>query len=226
MDEINVGPKRDFRLPSLRWFVAAAAAGLIAATAIFIAASGGGRHPRPPGPSIVAAAPTPSPTAAPGTLLLSCDSANWGQLESNWRAQSLRAGPLWFVGARLSGYVHYSGSQGAWRTVSRHGKLSVGVMIVEVTDGSTVVMKPAAGLHGYFRFLNGFDGTVGNRLPDGDKGFTFSSCRRGDKGDNGLVTDFYLGFSIKAGHMAPVDVRTSSSTRPIRLIFTNPGHGT
>src|SRR5258707_15312662 len=123
LDEINIGPKKDFRLPSPRWIIVAAATGLVALTATLIAASGGSRHvPRPRGPSTVAAAPTPSPTAAPGTFLLTCDSATWGQLESNWRAQSVRAGPLWFVGARQSGYVHYSSSRGSRRTVARQGK--------------------------------------------------------------------------------------------------------
>ena len=89
MDEINIGPKRDFRLPSPRWFVVAATAGLIAAAATLIATTGGGRHV----PQI--------PTAAPGTVLLTCESANWGRLPPNWRALSLRAGPLWFVGDRL-----------------------------------------------------------------------------------------------------------------------------
>ncbi len=98
-------------------------------------------------------------------------------------------------------------------------------MIVEVTDGSTVVMQAAAGAQRYFRFLDGFD-PGGNPLPDGDTGFTFSSCRRGDEADNGLVTDFYLGFSIEAGRMAPVEVRTSSSARPIRPIFTGARRGT
>ncbi len=36
------------------------------------------------------------------------------------------------------------------------------------------------------------------------------------------VTDFYLGFSVEAGRGAPVDVQTSASSRPIRLIFTSP----
>src|SRR5258706_3394675 len=82
LDENNIGPKKDFRLPSPRWFVVATAAGLVAVTVTLIATSGGGRHvPRPRGPSTDAAAPAPSPAAAPGTVLLTCDSANSGQLE-------------------------------------------------------------------------------------------------------------------------------------------------
>jgi hypothetical protein len=182
--------------------------------------SGGGHHaPLRPGPSTVAAAPTPSPTGAPGTLLRTCDSANWGKLPSNWRATSFRAGPFWFVYDRPSGYVRYGSSQGVRRTVARHGRLSGGVMIVEVSDGSTVVMKPAAKARPYFRFVDGFNGPAGYKLPNGDTGFTLSACPRRDKGPNGQVTDFYLGFFIQRGRTAPVEVRTSASSRPIWLIF-------
>ena len=117
MDEINIGPKRDLRWPSRRCLAAAAAVGLIAAAVTLIVTRGGGRPaPRPPGAPAVAAAPSPSP-AAPGTLLLTCDSANWGQLPSDWRAHSLRAGPLWFVSSdRPPGYVRLGGPPGARRT--------------------------------------------------------------------------------------------------------------
>ena len=91
MDEISQGPKRDFRLPSGRWLVVVVvvAAGLIAVIAtLVLTGSGGRRAAGPPGGSTALAAP--SLTAAPGTVLLTCDSANWGQLASNWRAGSLR----------------------------------------------------------------------------------------------------------------------------------------
>jgi len=102
------------------------------------------------------------------------------------------------------------------------GELGGGTMIVEVTDGSTAVMEPAAAARPYFRFLDGFHPGGGNPLPGGDPGFTFSSCPRGQQGPNGQVTDFYLGFAIQAGRLAPVDVRTAASSRPIRLIFMSP----
>jgi hypothetical protein len=88
-------------------------------------------------------------------VLLTCDSANWGQLASNWRAGSLKAGPLWFVYGRQLGYVHDGGWHGAGRVMQRPGKLEGAVMIVEVTSGSTVVVKPAAEARSYFRFVDG-----------------------------------------------------------------------
>ncbi len=227
MDEISQGPKRDFRLPSGRWLVVVVvvvAAGLIAVIAtLVLTGSGGRRAAGPPGGSTALAAP--SPTAAPGTVLLTCDSANWGQLASNWRAGSLLAGPLWFVYGRQFGYVHYGGSQAGGRAIRRPGKLRLGVMIAEVTSGSTVVMKSAAEARSYFRFLDGFGPGVGYKLPAGDTGFTFISCPRGSAGPNGQVTDFYLGFSIAAGRAAPVEVWPSASARPIRVTFTCPGRG-
>lgn len=227
MDEISQGPKREFRLPSRRWLVAAAAVGLIAATTTLVLTSGGGgrRAAAPPIRSAVRSIPRPSPTAAPGTVLLSCASAAQGQLGPDWRAESLQAGPLWFVDGRQFGYVHSGDPLGAGRAFQRRGTLHLMVMVVEVKSGSVVVMKPAAAARPYFRFLNGFHPGGGNELPANDSGFTFISCPRGHVGPNGQVTDFYLGFSIQAGHAAVVDIWTSASGRPIRVTFTCPASG-
>ena len=161
-----------------------------------------------------------APAAAPGTLLVTCADANWGQLQSNWRANSFKAGPLWFVNGRQDGYVH----DGSFRPVAApyHG-VKRGVMIMEVADGSTVTMKPASGADPHFRFVDGFNGPAPNYLPAGDVGFTFSACPRGDAGPNGPVTDFYLGFSFNSARPALVDIRTRAPARPIRVIFTYPG---
>src|SRR5882757_6405311 len=171
---------------------------------------GGGRHAAvpPKGPTALAV-PAPSPTAAPGTVLLTCDSANWG-LAGNWQAGSLKAGPLWFVDGRQVGYVHDGGWHGTGRATRRPGKLHLGVMIVEVRSGSTVVMKPAAAARSYFHFVDGFGPGAGYKLPAGDTGFTFDACPRGSGGPNGQVTDFYLGFSMQAGRAAPVEIWSSA----------------
>ena len=179
----------------------------------------------PPGGPTALTAPGPSPTAVPGTVLLACDSANQGQLGPDWRAGSLRAGPLWFVGGRQLGFVHDGGWPGAGRAVHRHGKFHLVVMIVEVMPGSTVVMEPAAAARSYFRFVDGFGPGAGYQLPAGDTGFTFAACPRGTPGPNGQVTDYYLGYSIETGRAAPVEVRPSAMPRPIRVIFTCPARG-
>lgn len=63
MDEIRLGPKRDFRLPSGGWLVGAVAAGLIAAAVALSVAGGGGRHAAG-SPSAQAASPKTSTAAA------------------------------------------------------------------------------------------------------------------------------------------------------------------
>jgi hypothetical protein len=161
-----------------------------------------------------------APAPAPGTVLRTCSDANWGQLQSNWRADSFRAGPVWFVFGRQDGYVHNAG----FRPVRhRYRGVKGGVMITEVADGSTITMKPTSRARLYFRFVDGFNGPRPNYLPVGDAGFTLSACPRGAAGPNGPVTDFYLGFLFKAARSAPVDIWTGTSVRPIRVIFTYPG---
>jgi hypothetical protein len=226
LDEISQGPKRDFQPPSARWLVLVAAAGVVAAiTAVVVL--GGGRHvallPKGVASRAVAAR---SSTAAPGTVVfLACDPAAQSPLRGNWRAGSLRVGPLWFVGARQQGYVQGGGWQGAGSPARRSGKLRLGEMIVAVMPGSMVVMKPAAAARAYFRFVDGFGPGVGYRLPTGDTGFTFAGCPGGTGGSDGQVSDFDLGFSMEAGRAAAVEVWPSPRSRPIRVIFTCPGHG-
>ncbi len=210
MDEISQGPRRDPRLPSGRWLAGAAAVALIAVITTLVLSQGGRRHAvsSPGGPTALAA-PGPSPTAAPGTVLLTCDSANLGQLGPDWRAGSLRAGPLWFVGGRQLGYVHYDGWPGADRAAPRQGKFRFVVMIVEVTTGSTVVMKPAVAARSYFRFVDGFGPGSGNQLPAGDTGFTFAACPRGTPaqrpGDRLLPGIFHRGRPGSPGRNSPIN---------------------
>lgn len=181
--------------------------------------SHGSQKPAPP--AFTAPNPAPSPAAAPGTFLLTCESANWGRLPADWRTGSLKAGPIWLVGGQQQGWVHDGASTGPVRARRGHGKPSGGVMIVEVASGSTVIMRVTPAARPYFRFVDGFNGPSDNNLPSGDFGFTFIACPRGSAGPNGHVTDFYLGFASRAGSRAPVDVWTSpSSSRPIRIVFT------
>ena len=165
---------------------------------------------------------TRNSAAAAGTMMLTCNDANWGQLQSNWRSGSLKEGPLWFVSGRRDGYVHDSSFQ--MRGPSSSGARSRGddVMIVEVANGATVTMKPAPAARSYFHFVDGFNGPSPYTLSAGDTGFTFSGCPRDDTGPNGHVTDFYLGFFITAGRAAPVDIWPRPAARPIRVIFTCP----
>lgn len=176
-------------------------------------------------PSSSAAVPSSSPTAAPGTLLLTCDAANWGQLPSTWRSGSLHVGPLWFVDGRQFGYVHYVSSGSGGGSTSGTGGPREGVMIVEVANGSRVTMQATRAARPYFRFVDGYNGPSPNELPAGDTGYTFVACPHDSVGPNGDMTDFYLGFVIQAGRSAEVTVWTTSARPPVRLIFSCPGRG-
>jgi hypothetical protein len=222
LDEIGHGPTRDFRPPAARWLAVAAAVGLAAAITTLVMTGGGGRHPVSPHGRRPLAVPALSPTAAPGTVLLTCGAAAEGSLGSHWRAGSVRAGPLWFIGGRQLGYVRYGRPQGAGRAIQGHGRLHLIVMIVEVKFGSTVVLKPTPEARAYFQFVDGFRPGGGNELPTGDTGFTLVSCPRGYARPSGQVTDFYLGFSIQAGRSAPVQVWPSALSGPIWVTFSCP----
>jgi hypothetical protein len=199
--------------------------GLIAAV-IALVLTGGGNSAVPPTvrPSALAA-PAPSPSAVPGTILLTCDAASPGQLDPNWRAASLRTGPVWFVDGRQLGYVHEDGWQAAAPAVPVHSRFQFVVMIVEVTTGSTAIIKPEAAAGRYFHFMDGYSEAGYDQLPAGDTGFTLAACPPGTPGFNGAVTDFYLGFSIQPGQAAPVDVWSPAMPQPIRVIFTCPARG-
>jgi hypothetical protein len=225
LDVIGQGPKRDFRLPSGRWLAVLAVTGLVAAVTALVLTGGGHRAVSPMGRPTALAAPAPSPSAVPGTVLLTCDAAAPGQLEPNWRAASVRAGPVWFVGGRQLGYVHEDGWHAAAPAVPVHGRLQFVVMIVEVTTGSTAVIKPEVAAGQYFRFIDGWTQAGYDQLPAGDSGLTLAACPRGTPGLNGAVTDFYLGFSIEPGWAAPVDVSSAAMPHPIRVIFTCPARG-
>ena len=201
--------------------------GLIAAV-IALVLTGGGNRTVPPThrPSVLAVpVPAPSPSAVPGTILLTCDAANPGQLDPNWRATSLRAGPVWFVDGRQLGYVHEDGWQAAAPAVPAHARFQFVVMIVEVTTGSTAIIKPEAAAGRYFHFVDGYSDAGYDQLPADDTGFTLAACPPGTPGLNGAVTDFYLGFSIQPGRAAPVDVRSPAMPQPIRVILTCPARG-
>jgi hypothetical protein len=88
MDEINIGPKHDFRFPSGRYLLAAAAVALIAATAtLVVTVAGGGPVPRPQG-------------SAANPMVFTCDQTS--NPPSRPRRGDLVVGPLWLINARDS----------------------------------------------------------------------------------------------------------------------------
>ena len=173
-----------------------------------------------PRPQIHPAGPATTPTA-PANSTGSCQ-PDAGALTTTWRDGSLQAGPIWFAYARIQGYVHLSSAPDAPRSAHRGtGQLAVGVMIVEVGYGSRAVMAVAPGARTYFRFLNGFAKGSSYSLADGVDSLTLVGCPPGTPpGDNGRVSDYYLGFVIRIGSNAPAEVSTPASTRPVQVFFT------
>jgi len=121
-----------------------------------------------------AAATTARPTAAPGTVLLRCGSYSdqaitGGELYSRWQADSIHAGPVWFVDART----------GVWASSRRMagGKLAaVAPIILAVRNGSTVEITTAAPQRSRFRFLE-HSAVSGQYTPrDGVGGLTLVAC--------------------------------------------------
>jgi hypothetical protein len=179
-------------------------------------------------PALLQVLPAPtSPVSraipAAGTVLLTCDSVDWAQPDSNWQADSLRVGPLWLLDARHLGYARLGQTRPAAAGETGHGGGSRDVeMLVHVGAGSTVVMRAAAGTSPYFEFLNS-PGTTGDYQGlDGGGGFTFVPCPAADSGDGGLIALYDVGFSIVPGHTASVEVWTAPSARPVWLTFTAP----
>lgn len=216
MPEIRRRHRRHIRRMSLA-YVAVAAAIAIAAPPVAHALQAG--HPaaaRSAGP--VSVGPAPRSSMLPAAPADGCQPAV-GALPSDWRDSSLQVGPVWFAYDRAQGYVHLGSSPGDHQGA---GQLEVGVMIVEVDYGSRAVLTVDPGAWSYFRFLNGFDNGSGSyALSAGFKSLTLVSCPAGTPpGDSGRVSDYYLGFMIKMGSDALVDVRTSASARPIAVTFT------
>jgi hypothetical protein len=199
--------------------MSAACAAVVAALAIAVPPVAHALRTGPP-PQIHPAGPATTPTA-PANSTGSCQ-PDAGALTTTWRDGSLQAGPIWFAYARIQGYVHLSGAPDAPRSAHRGtGQLAVGVMIVEVGYGSRAVLTVAPGARTYFRFLNGFAKGSPYSLADGVDSLTLAGCPPGTPpGDNGRVSDYYLGFVIRIGSDAPADVSTSASTRPIQVFFT------
>ena len=110
----------------------------------------GGSGPVATGPAVSpAAVPSSTATGAPGTVLRDCQSANGGTLGSNWKAQSVHAGPVWFIYARPA-----TPSPSHRLTV---GKTRASAMVIAVRNGRTAVVTAAPSLGGRFRFLAVFN---------------------------------------------------------------------
>lgn len=157
--------------------------------------------------------------AAPGTVLNGCTSNIGARLPTDWRAGSVPAGPLWFVGLRKA-TAAYEG----------HDKLAVGGLVVNVRDGVTAWVRVAGPAKGHFRFLFGqHDANAGPggryTLADGENGVTFAGCPRrpGSPGNLSTLPGYtqFTGYYLidKLPRQVSLDVWIPGSSRPMRVTF-------
>ena len=205
--------------------VGAACVALVAATGIAIPVATRGIPAGPAGtaPAIVPSAGTP--TAAPGTVLRDCQSNNNGTLGSNWKANSVHAGPVWFIYMRPKSTPPSSQRLAA-------GKLTASAMVIAVSNGHTAVVTAAPATKGRYRFLGHFNsGGKPYTLAEGAPGLTLAGCPTGPAGAAvperyapGL-TMFWEGYVTDLRGCIPLDVRPSPGSQPIRVILPAPGRG-
>ncbi len=167
--------------------------------------------------SVPSAGPAGTPTAAPGTVLRDCQSNNNGTLGSNWKAQSVRAGPVWFI------YARPNGSRPPNQRLAV-GKLTASAMVIAVSNGRRAVVTTAPAAGGRFRFLANFN-SDGNpyTLTEGAPGLTLVGCPAGPAGADipqgyapGL-TMFWEGYVTDLRGCIPLQVRTSPASQPIQV---------
>ena len=195
-----------------------------------LAGTPAGRGPASTGPAAAgpavspAAVPSSTATGAPGTVLRDCQSSNGGTLGSRWKAQSVHAGPVWFIYARPD-----TPSPGHRLTV---GKTRASAMVIAVRNGHTAVVTAATSLGARFRFLAGFNNSgVPYTLSEGAPGITLAGCPASPAGTHipasyapGL-TLFWEGYVTDLRGCIPVEVRASSGSRPVRVIIAATGGG-
>ena len=214
------GVRRRHRRHVRRAAAACAAGFLVIAVSVpsLAHALGGAHRPASQVPVIRSSGRVPSPVrsasaAAPGTVLRGCSSANYSDLSgSDWRAQSVQVGPLWFYGAR------HKGNWTASRQLS-HGEVqAVGVPVV-IQSGAKVIVRVAPGAQSRFRFLTGFNDTNTYSLTAGEPGATFVGCAAA----GGPLTVFWVGYLNDGLACVPFDVQTSPTGQPIRVSLSTSG---
>jgi hypothetical protein len=204
----------------------AAAAVAVAGTLVTreMLAGSGAAVPASHPPALVGPRAVPSSTAtgAPGTVLRDCQSSNGGTLGSHWKAQSVHAGPVWFIYAR----------PGSIPTPSRGlpaGKVHTSAMIIAVRNGRTAVVTPPPALTGRFRFLASVSAGEAASLADGAPGLTLSGCPPTPLGHHSPasyapgLTMFWQGYVTDLRGCIPLEVRTSPAGPLVRVTVAPAG---
>lgn len=180
---------------------------------------------RGPAVTIPQQAPTAPAHAAPGTVLRDCQSNNNGTLGSNWQANSVHAGPVWFV------YVRPKTNPPPTQRLAV-GKLTANAMVIAVSNGRTAVVTDGAAAGGRFRFLGAFNNSgIPYTMSEGAPGLTLVGCPVGPAGTDipdsyapGL-TLFWEGYVTDLRGCIPLEVRAGPASQPIRVTVDAAGAG-
>jgi hypothetical protein len=134
----------------------------------------------------------PPVSRAPGTVLRECADANNGDLSKHWRAQSVRAGPVWFI---------YASSRGGWPVSRRlaRGRLAAQGAVIAIRAGQRAVVRVTGPARTRFRFLPGFGNSDVYSPRSGLPGLTLGGCPS-------LFTMFWQGY-ISTASCVPLTVQ-------------------
>jgi hypothetical protein len=221
LDGIHRRHRRHARRVTVACVTAAAigVAGTLVTREMLAAPAGTGpAGPAATGPALVpSAVPTSTATAAPGTVLRDCQSNDNGTLSSNWKAQSVQAGPVWFISVRPR-------NTPSSRQPLTVGRLTASAMVIAVSNGRRAVVTAAPATGGRFHFLANFHRDQRPyTLAEGAPGLTLAGCPATPAGTNipaayaAGLTMFWEGYVTDLKGCIPVEVRTSPSSQPIRV---------
>jgi len=169
-----------------------------------------------------------TPAGAAGAVLRDCQSNNNGTLGSGWKAESVHAGPVWFIYMR-PGTTAPSGQRLAT------GKLTASAMVIAVSNGRTATVTAGPATRGRFRFLARFnDDGIPYTLAEGAPSLTLAGCPVVPVPAGASIpasyapglTMFWEGYVTDLRGCIPVEVRTSTRDQPIRVTLPAlPGPG-
>lgn len=167
-----------------------------------------------------------SPAGLPGTVLRDCQNNDGGTLGSKWQADSVHAGPVWFI------YMRPKSPPGSGQRLVT-GKLTASGMVIAISNGRTAVVTAAPATRGRYRFLAQFNSEgIPYTLAEGAPGLTLVGCPVGPAGTDipasyapGL-TLFWQGYVTDLRGCVPLEVRTSPAGKPVRVVLPAvPGGG-
>jgi len=192
--------------------VAVVAAGALAVPPVTLALHGRGGQA---GGAGTPSAPAAGQQAARGTVLDACARQISSPLGRDWRQQSIRVGPFWFIGLRQANARRYGPS-----------RVALGGMEVAVRNDERAWVTVAGPATRYFRFLfrqsDFTDGVNGHyTLADGEAGVTFIGCPPGQAYNEPAGYTIYGGYFLVAGppRCVSFEIWTSPRGRTERMTF-------